>query len=323
MANYLQIDGWWGSGKGLLFGYLDSHESIAPNPVHDALHMMFHKPEVLAAFPGRATQVIRYNLRLTGYYLFERYAYDKSILLPFGAEKVLYPEFNFDFYDFDASWVQKLFHLPDWTAEKILLLIHKEYATFLTGKSEWDYHYSLGWPILEWQDNLTMNLPNMKTIIVRRPVEQIIATRSARKPLNNKAFNTFAPGFDTLINSLEVFNILNYYNYWEYKSSQEPNKFMIVEFKDLLYSKELIMRRVADFMGIPFRPHLITWTHMGKELTYDGVPYDAQVIDHPEELLTPGQLKQIKEQIKHYHRRGLNRIAHATVRKIKRLVRGS
>jgi len=321
MSKYVQINGWWGSGKGLLFGYLDGHPSIAPNPIHDSIQMLFMVKRIRDALKSRDLQTFRNNMNRSAYYLIERYALEKKVFVPFGSGKVLHPPFEFDFPAFNKSWPLELLQREEWIPEEVLLLIYSEYAYGLTGKRDWDYYYSLGTPFLYMQKNFHSELPSSRSILVRRSVEQIIATRTGRKALDIKPTNSFAPGFETMIKEGEVRNIIEYYSFWDQWERMRPDLFMSVNFDDLFTNKEAIVRNVSDFLGIPFKESLLKWTFMGQDLRFDGMAYDDQVFDKPEDLLTEAELKIIQNEIDKFHRKGMSKFIHKLAIKASHLVK--
>jgi len=307
-ATFLQIDGWWGGGKGVLQGLLDGHPAFAFNPIHEATHMTFLFPKMLEILKIRELKSVRNHLHRSGYYKLEAYALEQKVMFAFGANKVLFPKFDFDFYAFDKAWATELFKLETWTPEEVILLIHRAYAQQLCGKADWQYHYSMSWPFLNWQKNFDTVLPNSKSILVKRPVEQIIATRTGRIPIQQKATNNFAPGFNAILREREIHQIMAYYDMWEEQEKKHPHMFLTVQFEDLLFNRKDTMQRVAKFLNIPFDDNLLKWTFMGEELLWEGVGYADQVVDAPEEILSKDQLRTVRNEMDLYKKKRVDRL---------------
>lgn len=294
----LQIDAWYGGGKSTLLGLLDGHPNIAPNPLHDATQMFVLHKDAEAVCKSRDIEALRRLLAKTQYYIFEKAALLGAGSVSFGSGIELHPEFKFDFYQFDKSWVKELMEIKTWTPQIVLETIYRNYAFHLTGKKEWDYHASMSWSILELQKGFADKMSNSKSIFVERPIAEIIAVRSGRKKRENSEDTFFAPGFEKLLKEGEVFKIKEYLSYIDQSIEKHPDRFMKVSMNALIFDRENAMKDVAKFLNVPFDESMLKWTFLGEEVKYEGFGYLDKINDKPEYILSEKQLSALQKQIK-------------------------
>ncbi len=294
----LQIDAWYGGGKSTLLGLLDGHPNIAPNPLHDATHMFVLYKDAQTVCDLKDIEALRRLIAKTQYYILEKSALSGLGNVSFGSGIELHPKFKFDFYGFDKSWVNELMNLDVWTPQIVIETIYKKYAYYLTGNEQWDYHETMSWSILELQQDFAKKMPNAKSIFVERPIEEIIAVRSGRKKRENSEDTFFAPGFDKLMKEGEVFKIQEYLSFINQSITKYPDRYMKVALKDLIFDRENAMKKVANFLHIPFNESMLKWTFLGEEVTYEGFGYVDKINDKPEDILSENQLAAIRKQIK-------------------------
>jgi len=294
----LQIDAWYGGGKSTLLGLLDGHPNIAPNPLHDATHMFVLNKEAETVCNSRDIEALRRLLAKTQYYILEKSALSGVGSVSFGSGIELHPEFRFDFYQFDKSWVKELMDIEVWTPQVVIETIYSNYAYHLTGKKQWDYHASMSWSILQLQKDFAEKTGNAKSIFVERPIEEIIAVRSGRKKRENSEDSFFAPGFEKLLKEGEVFKIKEYQSFIDESIEKYPDRFMKVTLNALIFDRENTMKKVADFLNIPFNESMLKWTFLGEEVKYEGFSYVDKINDKPEDILSEKQLSTLRKQIK-------------------------
>lgn len=296
----LQIDGWWGGGKSLLASLLDGHPEIAVTPIHEATHMAFLSANEADIFRLKDLNYIRriiaskseyYNLEKFSRLGFRRMAFNKDVALRL--EMVL------DFYDFDKSWVDNLLQTDIWNEENILRVIYQTlHQKLLHTNSTTTYEASMSWPRLMNQLTFFEKLPNAKNILIKRPVIDVIASRAGRKPMENTLNNHFAPGFEKIIHSNEVSDIMTYYDYWEKQQKKNPQQVFITDISSLIYNRQDEMRKIAQFLGIDYLDILQKATFLGKEILHNGMSYADQVFDTAENVLTSEEIRLVEQQIR-------------------------
>jgi hypothetical protein len=147
--------------------------------------------------------------------------------------------------------------------------------------------------------NIPLLMPNAKSIQVRRPIANIIAARSNRKPMPEdfKTKQFYSDSFDTRINNGEVEQICSFYEKYDSLVTEFPNVFLVVPFDELLTDVEVTMKKVADFLKIGFHPNLLKATYNGLELKHNGKKYIGQEHDNIDELLSKEEQSIIQKRI--------------------------
>ena len=290
----LQIDGWYGAGKSVLNGLLDSHPQIGVNPLHDATHMAFLMDGIHEVLLGRDIEALRRLLGKTQYYIFERAALLGEGSVSFGSGIECKTPFKFDFYAFDKEWIAGVMALKTWEAEDLIVRIYRKYNEYLNNKGTCIYFMSMSWPLIDLQSKYSEEFPNSKSILVKREIAEIIAVRSGRKPrdFNGKDI-FFAPGFEKLIQSGEVNKIVDYYAMFSKQSQLFPNNFLSVDFNDLIFNRKETMIKVSNFLKIDFDETMMKWTFLGDEIKYNGMSYVDKINDTADKILTREQLNTI------------------------------
>lgn len=292
----LQIDGWYGAGKSVLNGLLDGHMEIASNPLHDATHMAFLMNDIKEIYASKDIEALRRLLGKTQYYILEKSALLGESSISFGAGIECKTDFNFDFYAFDKLWVTELLQDDDWRPESIITHIYKKYSYLLNDREDYKYFATMSWPLIDLQTNFFNAFPNSKSILVKRPIADIIAVRSGRTPRDhNGKDDFFAPGFDKLIKNGEIQKIVSYYKMFDKLCEKHPNSFFEVDFSDLIHNRRESMHRVSEFLEVNFSESMLQWTFLGKEVKHEGCSYVDKVNDSASNLLSKKQIDEIKK----------------------------
>lgn len=291
----LQIDGWYGSGKSVLVGLLDGHPEISPNPIHDATHMALLMDDVLETCNSRDIESLRRLLGKSQYYEFEKYSLFKNFPVNISAGIEIDCPYDLNFYEFDKTWIAELRVLDKWTPEIILEKIYSNYSLYLTGKNNFKYNLSMGWPIIDLQLRMHESFPNAKTIYVRRDVKDLIAVRSGRLPrVKNGRDSFFAPGYKNLIFSGEVEKILRYYLVIEKIIEKFPVSAMMIEFDDLIIRREQTMQKISSFLDVEYNDSMLTWSFLSNDLGNKNFSYTEKINDKADEILNRRQLMIIR-----------------------------
>ena len=305
----LQIDGWFGAGKSVLWLLLDGHPEVFCSPVHDyAYCALIDQQDDLDWVKTRHTEILRKALARTQYYKFEKVYRDGFITFEFSTDEILKLEYKVDYYKFDRLFIDKLLSKEKWSLNEIINTLYISiWETHFKAQIEVDepkWFGSMSNPLyIEHYEKIPVIFPGAKSIQIRRSVERIIATRSNRKPRPEdfKTWSFFSDAFDKRIADGEVEKILDYYEKYDSLVKKYPQMFKTVDFLDLVNNTETMIREIADFISIPFHPNLLSATYNGKELVYNGKKYVGQENDNIDQLLNDKERQIIKERIYNYY----------------------
>jgi hypothetical protein len=300
----LQVDGWYGSGKLLIMSLLDSHPDVFCSPIHDFTFCAFmDQDENHEWVTTKHIKILRSAITRTRYSFFEQNYREGAIAFEFSADKRIYFPYNVDYYAFDRLWIDKLWEMEKWTFNAMTNALYE---------SIWESHFkvrqdqnppkwfaSMGHAkYIDFYHRIPSLFPGAKSITIKRNVENIIATRCNRKirpeDFTQKVHKFSAPFETRIYEDNEVENILNYYYTYEQLASKYPKIFMIADFDDFIQDTENIMRKIADFMEIPFHPSLLQPSLMCQPIVHNGKSYIDQEYDDINQLLTPEELEIIR-----------------------------
>ncbi|MFW5983408.1 MAG: sulfotransferase, partial [bacterium] len=277
----LQVDGWFGAGKSVLWMLLDGHPNVFCSPIHDYSYCAFlNQSDNLDWVKTKHIEILRKALARTQYYKFEKVFRDGFMSFEFSTEEVLKIPYNVDYYKFDKLFIDRLLMKDKWTLNEIIETLYRAIweSQLKSGKNldvpKW--FASMGNPLfINEYENFPKIFPGGKSIQVRRSVEKIIATRSNRKPRSEdfKTWTFFSDGFEKRIAEGEVEKILSYYDTYDQLVEKYPDVFIAVDFLDLVNNTEETIKKVAEFIGIPFHSNLLMASYQGKELIYKGKKY--------------------------------------------------
>jgi hypothetical protein len=299
----LQIDGWFGAGKSVLWMLLDGHPDVFCSPIHDYSYSAFlNQSDELDWVKTRHTEILRKALARTQYYKFEKVYWDGYMSFEFSTSDVLKIPYSINYYSFDHRFIKHLIGLSSWSLEGI---IDSLYASIreevFQGQRHNDnnmYYASMSNPLfINDYPNSPMIFPHGKSIQVRRSVEEIIAVRSNRKPRPEdfKTWTFFSDSFDKRINEGEVEKILNYYTRYDSLVEEYPDYFMVIDFNDLISNTGIAMNKVSDFLNISWNDVLLNASYQGAELVCNGKKYVGQVNDKIEDLLSAEEVGVIRK----------------------------
>ena len=305
----LQIDGWFGSGKSVLWTLLDGHPDVFCSPIHDYSFSAFlDQKDDLEWVTTRHTEILRKVLARTQYYKFERVFWDGYVTLDFSADDRLKIPVNFNFYSFDYQFIKALKELSDWKIERIIdtlyFSIFENSQESSKKKTSPKFFASMSNPLyVEHYKNFPFLFPNGKSIQVRRGVDSVLAVRSSRKPMPED-FKTKLFYSDPLYKRLEegeVEKILSFYEQYDFLVEKHPDRFLAVNFDDLVVNTRSAMHSVCKFLKIDFTDNLLVASHGGKELICNGKKYIGEVLDNIDDLLTKEEQGLINERIDKYY----------------------
>ncbi len=308
---FLQLDGWYGAGKGMLWTLLDSHPDVFCSPIHDYTFGAFiDQSDEHEWVRTKHFKVLRTALTRTRYNFFEQMFRDGFMSFEFSANDRLKLPYLIDFYKHDRLWMDKLHQMERWTLNKMTNALYE---------SIWESHFkknaeqappkwfaSMGMAqYIDYYPQFPVIFPGAKSIAIRRKLENIVATRCNRKP-REEDFTTRVHKFSSDFNSRiyeekEVEGILSYYDKYDAMAEKFPDIFMIVDFDDVIRNTEAVMKKIADFIEVPFHPVLTKATYQGEELICNGKSYIQEEHDDVNRLLSKEELEIIRERKESYY----------------------
>lgn len=305
----INIDGWFGSGKSVLMFLLDGHPDVFCSPVHDYSFCAFlNQSDQHDWVQTKHVEILRKALARTQFFKLEKFFWDKEMTFEFSSNEIMSLPCRYDYYEFDRHFVHSLMDMKTWKIESIVDTLYASLSqkTFRETQERCQSptrFATAGNPLFfEQYENFPARFPRGKTVMVRRNVENIIATRSNRKarPEDFKTKQFFSDSFEKRIDDGEVEDVLHYYGEYSKLMKKHPDTFYVVEFDDLILDTQNAMDRVAGFLNLKSHPCLTTASFGGVELSYNGKKYIGQENDRIEELLTKDERMIIQDRIDAY-----------------------
>jgi len=299
----IQIDGWFAGGKSVLWSLLDNHSKIFVNPVHDFSHslLLSHKDSE-EWLRKKHTTHLRKILAPSEYYKFEKMYIDGYLGIGYSSNDIDQFKYKIDFYKFDKLFFTNLQKLKKWDLEIIIETLYKSYYEVYSNQNLKypKYYATMSHPgKYKEYNNIPEIFPNMKSIIVKRGLKNIIASRINRKerPKDLNEYQAFSTPFNVILQRNEIEQILEYFDTNEKLAKLFPNQFMIIEFEDLVKNTEESMKKVAKFLNIRYENILSIPTRDGIILEKDGISFIGKENDDYRKLLTDNEIKVIDERI--------------------------
>lgn len=305
----IQVDGWFGAGKSVLWMLLDGHPEVFCSPIHDYSYCsLIEQSDEHEWVKTKHIEILRKALAKTQYYKLEKVFWDGFMSFPFSSHDLLKLPFLLDYYEFERKFSSSLMRLNNWTINQIVDTLYNSIADSIGDqdkpKQRPKYYASMSNALyIDSYKNIVHLLPGSKSIQVRRPVERIIATRSNRKPMPEdfKTKKFYSDSFDTRLAEGEVEKILAYYDKYDILVENHPATFMVMNFSELVMNTKVAMQKVTNFLGLNFHPNLLMASYNGKELEYNGKKYIGQENDDIDTLLTKQEQSIIQERINKYY----------------------
>jgi hypothetical protein len=290
----INIVGWGGSGKSVLHFLLDGHPEILSETIHTKIvdgFANFDEKNVV----HKDIRAIRKHLEVRGYYNIEAIAFKKVLSIPFSSrqEDMITIPFPFDFYRFESSWVERLSRLEKWSADLIISILYDEYGKELnlsnTCKGDFAsrrYVSTMGKADLKNMKQIISQHPTSKTILVKRDIEDIIATRVNRPTPKGLSKTDLRRSWLEVLTRGEIQKINNYYRYIDSEVKDNPHRVKVIDFNDLVLNTELVMRDVAKFLDIEYEIVLNNPSCFGVDVISNGRSYIGNVNDSAKVLLS-------------------------------------
>jgi hypothetical protein len=290
----INIVGWGGSGKSVLHSLLDGHPEILSDPIHTKIvdgFANFNEKNVA----HKDIRTIRKHLELRGYYNIEAIAFKNVLSIPMSSrpDDMITIPFLFDFYRFESSWVDRLSRLEKWSADSIVSILYEEYGkelnlsnTCARDLANRRYVSTMGKVSLKNMKKIKSQHPNLKTILVKRNVEDIIATRVNRPTPKGFCKTDIGREWHVILLRGEIQRINNYYRFIEKEEFRNPRDVKVIDFNDLVLNTEKTMRSVSDFLDIEYTSDMTIPTCFSLNVSSNNCSYVGEVNDSAELLLS-------------------------------------
>jgi hypothetical protein len=295
----VQVDGWSGSGKSVLMYLLDGHPEVYSHPFHDLLQFLFRKInwEEDWVLHKDIWELRNRLVKFTQYYKSESFIRQGKYYVEFKSDLHLKYNIEGEFSKLDEGIISELLSLKNWTPQSILTTIFQNFQkTLIPSQIEISkFVFMGGWRGVSNSDSFKELYPDSKRIVIKRDIKDIIAVQLGRKPMDidfrSKYFNN--KNFESIIASDEILQYHKYYDELELEKKKNPNKILIIDFREIIDNREIVMKRVCEFLEIR---NLENWscTFLKQRIEYNGIDYSEQVLDKHEELLTDLEIKKIE-----------------------------
>ena len=299
----INIDGWFGGGKSVLWSLLDGHDDVFVCPVHDFSFSPLLKVSNDMEWLLKKNPVpLRKLLAESEYYKLEKIFLDGAFPVCYSVDTFEYRPYNTNFYEFDKCFFNRLEKAEYWTVDFIIKTLYQTYYQVYQQCNEESecpkFIATMSHPgYFKDYIKIPKILPNMKNILVKRGLENIISTRVNRneRPNDLNTFKAFRTPFSKIIESKEIEKITDYFCEYERLSHLFPNQFMVVDFDKLVRWPEQAMRKVAEFLDIRYTAILSKPTRDGKILEYQGLSFIGKENDDYRQLLSAHEIKKIDD----------------------------
>jgi Sulfotransferase family len=291
------IDGEGGSGKMVLRSLLDGHPQLAVAPIHDKI------VDTLADYPPaddwlghRDTTYLRQLLARSSYYDLEKYAARGGMDFEIAASRgrVRIP-LRLDFPRCDATWMRRVRELAAWDLGGVVREVFaaiRESCLDAPPAERLAGCVGVGFDRARTRATYLEQYPDGKLIYLSRPVEDIMASRLHRQPIQGETTSAGLRDVDlrSFLESGKIGRIQARLRAVRALAARAPDRVLVVEFDELVCDTERVMRGVAAFLQIPFAGCLTRPTVVGHELvTPAGESYVGGRLDQASRMLTDEQ----------------------------------
>jgi hypothetical protein len=284
----LFITGWREEEKNLLMGLLDGHDLVFSIPFHDKFYNIFQGD---TWWVGEKQLVsLRRSITKTNYQVLETRTIGNKSRCAFIKKNLLYNAVDFDFYTFDRKVIPRLIKLDPRTPQQIL-------ETMYLALFEGFYPHSTDVPKiiatigtqLHSMGSFPNLFPDAKFIDIERDAEETLALSLLHSERFMRA--ECLRGRKNRKEIAEIYSLM-----YEILSCREeakkiieryPDRMMNVCFHEVLTNTEEMMKKIANFLDIPFSPILTQWTWMGKNMFSNGQWYADEEMEEAKERIPP------------------------------------
>jgi len=244
------------------------------------------------------------DIRLIREYLHDSYYYDlqKHSLFGFSSSDFKKLDINFDFYNFEKFWVEKLYQSKeDWSEQLILNIIYSSIIKFFYKIS---FEDSLFAKKVFMEDNnynshffFLDKFKDAKLILMKRRSEDIIASLVERKVEQNDYYTREYGNYnyDYLVKKkLYPYHILKNYEIYELLNNKFPNRVYQCDFSNLIKDNKSEMRNICVFLNINYEEIIETPTHFSLPISQYIKKDFTNEIHTATQILSTKQIKFIK-----------------------------
>jgi len=302
----IQIDGWFAGGKSVLWSLLDGHSDVFVCPVHEYSFAGFlNQSNEDEWITKKHTTTLRRILSRTEFYKFEKLYWDKVLPISLSSDVSIDIPYDVNFYEYDEQLFRALDACKEWSIETIVNKIYQVYYEIYTRNNVHPKYYAMMSHPTSYMlyEQIPTLLPGMKSILVKRGVKNIIASRMNRneRPKDLNEAKAFRVPFDILMKRNDVEQILDFYNTYELLQDKYPDNFLVVSFDELITNTKNTMSGVSKFLGVGYEEILALPTRDGKELRSGDVSFIGTENDDYRNLLGEDEIAVIESRIRRYN----------------------
>lgn len=274
MTKILNISSWGGGGKSVCLSLIDNHPNVGIIPTHDKTpflqNLNYSQLKSLNDF-----RQIKKELCNNGYLNFHLMSRDRYIDVHLSSKDsdVLKVPVDFDYYDFEKTWIN---HLPDlscWNTRTLTNLIYNTYNKQIYGSTK-DVTAIMGVDNIQKTKNFILNFPDSYTVFIYREPVDIIYTKLNRNLLYSSAkkYNLVRRYIFFI---LESFRLSKYYKDVELLVKLYNNT-LIINFTELLEKPNTVLDNICHGLGIDPLSADSSSTYFGNRLQKNNVYYLGQ-----------------------------------------------
>lgn len=264
------IDGFWGSGKTTLRYLLDGHSNLKVSPSQESIISAFERNKDKVKFYSyRDIRLIREFLASSYYYNLELESSEGYLDHDINRRTI-----SFDFYEFEKYWINKIRNIDKWDNEKIINTIYSSVIKF--------YYKTADFPlndkkVIVEDNNFTCHkfflheIKESKLIVTKRqPSDNLVSLLNRSIITNNYKTEGYKKySFNYLVRAQHFpIRINNNYKITEKLKKEFPGRIYECDFKNLIYHTEEEMKKISNFLDIPYENILSKPTHFGESIKF-------------------------------------------------------
>lgn len=206
---------------------------------------------------------------------------------------------EYDFYNMDKELISKIWNMKQCNPESLFSAIFSTLQETISPIHNKNTRYALTMPKNDFCNyNLLLNTyPNGKIIYIDRDIFSAVgSTIYRRSTLLKKTFleeiekeftenNSFI--YELIHRSKSVLNLQHTY----------PDHILSINFNDLIINTENVMRKVCNWLSVPFTEHMLKATFLGKVIDNRAV---GCIQDDMKAILTQAEFKRLQYYIDQY-----------------------
>ena len=239
------IYGPYASGKGVLTRLLDGHPELAVTPIHDAFPRILNREDKNVP-QSEVSCYLREQLNKTRYCRLEDLHHYRNLRVTAAVDKTSFNSVSIDFYQMEQSWrkeVGKTIPEPLQIIKIIFDALFENWEEYPYDSNECQYYVGMGDRDPQPMERFIEQGSQTKVVYVNRDPRAVVASKGARNIIENESIKQ-------LIKQGMIFDLLQQYEVAKNLSEEYPDRFLIVEFEDLILNYRKEIDRIASFLGI-------------------------------------------------------------------------